>query len=39
MAQYVSDLISLHRSLPDHRDPWCRTEGRNLPLAQLPTTR
>lgn len=26
--QYVSDLISLHRSLPDHRDEWCRAPGR-----------
>ena len=26
--QYASDLISLHRSLPDHRDPWCREEVR-----------
>ena len=35
---YVSDLISLHRSLPDQRDSWCRADQRNLPLSQLPST-
>jgi len=36
--QYVSDLISIHRSLPDHRDPWCLESGRNLPVSTLPST-
>ncbi|XP_016837567.1 putative polypeptide N-acetylgalactosaminyltransferase 9 isoform X1 [Nasonia vitripennis] len=26
--QYASDLISVHRSLPDPRDPWCKEPGR-----------
>jgi len=34
--QYVSDLISLHRSLPDIRSAWCKEEGRLL--KELPTT-
>ena len=36
--QYVSDQISVHRSLPDLRDPWCGASGRLLPLSQLPST-
>jgi len=36
--QYVSDMISLHRSLPDQRDPWCREPDRNLPVSELPAT-
>jgi len=36
--QYASDMISLHRSLPDHRDPWCKEEDRNLPVTSLPRT-
>jgi len=36
--QYVSDMISLHRSLPDQRDPWCREPDRNLPVSDLPAT-
>jgi len=36
--QYVSDMISLHRSLPDQRDPWCREPDRNLPVTELPAT-
>lgn len=34
--QYVSDLISVHRSLPDTRDAWCKEPGRYL--EDLPAT-
>lgn len=34
--QYVSDKISLHRSLPDPRDEWCKAPGRYL--ENLPQT-
>ncbi|XP_001847121.2 putative polypeptide N-acetylgalactosaminyltransferase 9 [Culex quinquefasciatus] len=34
--QYVSDLISVRRRLPDYRDDWCKQPGRNL--AHLPQT-
>nr|CAD7450893.1 unnamed protein product [Timema bartmani] len=34
--QYVSDLISVHRTLPDLRDPWCKEPGRFL--DDLPQT-
>ncbi|XP_071867708.1 polypeptide N-acetylgalactosaminyltransferase 9 isoform X1 [Bombus fervidus] len=34
--QYVSDLISVHRTLPDPRDPWCKEPGRYL--KELPPT-
>ncbi len=34
--QYVSDMISVHRSLPDPRDEWCKADNRFLP--NLPTT-
>uniref|UniRef100_A0A146LKK0 Polypeptide N-acetylgalactosaminyltransferase n=1 Tax=Lygus hesperus TaxID=30085 RepID=A0A146LKK0_LYGHE len=34
--QYVSDLISVHRNLPDPRDKWCKEPGRFLP--NLPAT-
>uniref|UniRef100_A0A1B6E8D1 Polypeptide N-acetylgalactosaminyltransferase n=1 Tax=Clastoptera arizonana TaxID=38151 RepID=A0A1B6E8D1_9HEMI len=34
--QYVSDLISLHRKLPDPRDEWCKKEGRYM--EKLPAT-
>ncbi|XP_067001141.1 putative polypeptide N-acetylgalactosaminyltransferase 9 isoform X2 [Anabrus simplex] len=34
--QYVSDLISVHRKLPDPRDPWCKEPGRYL--ESLPST-
>ena len=36
--QYVSDMISVHRSLPDPRDDWCKVEGRyrtNLPATSV----
>ena len=34
--QYVSDMISVHRSLPDPRDEWCKAKGRFM--EKLPTT-
>lgn len=34
--QYASDLISVHRSLPDPRDQWCKESGRYL--NDLPPT-
>lgn len=34
--QYVSDLISVHRKLPDPRDQWCKEPGRYL--ENLPAT-
>lgn len=34
--QYASDLISVHRSLPDTRDPWCKEPGRYV--EDLPVT-
>jgi len=34
--QYVSDKISVHRSLPDPRDDWCKAENRFL--TKLPPT-
>jgi len=34
--QYASDIISLHRTLPDPRDEWCKAPGRFL--SDLPTT-
>ncbi|XP_076167807.1 polypeptide N-acetylgalactosaminyltransferase 9 isoform X1 [Ptiloglossa arizonensis] len=34
--QYVSDLISVHRTLPDPRDPWCKEPGKYL--KELPPT-
>ncbi|XP_066248232.1 putative polypeptide N-acetylgalactosaminyltransferase 9 isoform X1 [Euwallacea similis] len=34
--QYVSDMISVHRSLPDARDEWCKQSGRYL--SSLPKT-
>ncbi|KAK3908178.1 Putative polypeptide N-acetylgalactosaminyltransferase 9 [Frankliniella fusca] len=34
--QYVSDLISVHRKLPDPRDHWCKEPGRYL--DNLPQT-
>lgn len=34
--QYVSDLISVHRSLPDPRDAWCKDTTRYL--TDLPKT-
>ncbi|XP_054091038.1 putative polypeptide N-acetylgalactosaminyltransferase 9 isoform X1 [Zeugodacus cucurbitae] len=36
--QYVSDMISVHRSLPDPRDAWCKEPGRymdNLPATDV----
>ncbi|XP_022917093.1 putative polypeptide N-acetylgalactosaminyltransferase 9 isoform X2 [Onthophagus taurus] len=34
--QYVSDMISVHRSLPDPRDEWCKSPDRYL--KNLPKT-
>ncbi|XP_030388357.1 putative polypeptide N-acetylgalactosaminyltransferase 9 [Scaptodrosophila lebanonensis] len=34
--QYASDLMSVHRSLPDPRDAWCKDSGRYL--TNLPKT-
>lgn len=34
--QYVSDMISLHRTLPDPRDEWCKAPNRFL--TDLPST-
>jgi polypeptide N-acetylgalactosaminyltransferase len=34
--QYVSDMISLHRKLPDPRDEWCKASDRFL--TDLPAT-
>ncbi|KAM7345648.1 polypeptide N-acetylgalactosaminyltransferase 9 isoform 1-T4 [Cochliomyia hominivorax] len=34
--QYVSDMISVHRTLPDPRDAWCKEPGRYL--KDLPAT-
>ncbi|KAI9582926.1 hypothetical protein GQX74_012143 [Glossina fuscipes] len=34
--QYVSDMISIHRTLPDPRDSWCKEPGRYL--DSLPAT-
>jgi len=34
--QYVSDKISVHRSLPDPRDDWCKADNRFL--KDLPAT-
>ncbi|KAH8234309.1 hypothetical protein KR038_007247 [Drosophila bunnanda] len=34
--QYVSDLISVHRSLPDPRDAWCKDSAQYR--SDLPTT-
>jgi len=34
--QYASDIISLHRTLPDPRDEWCKAPSRFL--SDLPTT-
>ncbi|XP_028137664.1 putative polypeptide N-acetylgalactosaminyltransferase 9 [Diabrotica virgifera virgifera] len=36
--QYASDLISVHRSLPDPRDEWCKEDGRFLDVSKLPST-
>ncbi|XP_050429711.1 putative polypeptide N-acetylgalactosaminyltransferase 9 isoform X2 [Adelges cooleyi] len=36
--QYASDLISVHRKLPDPRDEWCKQPGRyveNLPQTSV----
>lgn len=36
--QYASDMISVHRKLPDPRDKWCKVPGRypeNLPATDV----
>ncbi|XP_055372588.1 putative polypeptide N-acetylgalactosaminyltransferase 9 isoform X2 [Condylostylus longicornis] len=35
--QYVSDLVSVHRSLPDPRDAWCKEQNylKNLPKTDV----
>lgn len=36
--QYVSDMISVHRTLPDPRDEWCKAPnryGKNLPSTSV----
>lgn len=36
--EYVSNLISIRRSLPDNRDPWCKEPNRysrNLPITDV----
>ncbi|KAK9501667.1 hypothetical protein O3M35_012350 [Rhynocoris fuscipes] len=35
--QFVSDLISVKRTIPDLRDPWCRRKSR-YPIVSLPLT-
>lgn len=36
--QVVSDMISVHRSLPDMRNEWCKAPDRNIPTDSLPQT-
>ncbi|CAL8108671.1 unnamed protein product [Orchesella dallaii] len=38
--QFVSDLISVRRSLPDPRDEWCKSRSTSemLPVSELPST-
>jgi len=36
--QYASDLISVHRSLPDIRNEWCKAPDRNLPVNKMQAT-
>lgn len=36
--QYVSDLISVHRSLPDLRNEWCKAPDRYLPVNKMSAT-
>ncbi|XP_050098588.1 putative polypeptide N-acetylgalactosaminyltransferase 9 [Anopheles aquasalis] len=43
LNQYVSDMIPLHRRLPDVRDPWCRAEeqarrSQNIGPTTLPAS-
>ena len=35
---FVLMILHNYRSLPDHRDAWCREPGRNLPVTELPST-
>jgi len=37
--EYISELVSLNRTLPDRRDDWCKLE-KNIPIkpADLPST-
>ena len=34
----MSDLISVHRTLPDPRDEWCKAPERYSAVQQLPAT-